>query len=405
MLLALWLSAGGAAFGATVHTVSKKGMQGHLVSVDDKGVLVLQAKDKTEARLASADVIRVLLSNGDGHPADEDTEFLLANGDLLYGSVAGTEEEGQSLRIRVRSLGKVVLPLEAFRFIRFPRGRKKTLRVEPGTGKDIVYRRNGDKVSGSVESFSHKGVTVERGGNLAQIPFGELEAIYVAPLYESKPPQGLYTVFRLKDGGRATTRLLSLADGIFRLALLAGVTVEVAEEEVLGFSFRNGNFVYLSDLVPETVKEIQYLFEPIKTWTPPFSVEMKNYRRDRNYTGNPIRLGGRRYFKGIGSHSYCEIHYRLGKAYNRFEAVVGLDDETKGKRYVGSVIFRLLLDGKQVYDSGVVKTGTPPKPVGIDVSGAESLVLVVDYTGDPLDMKDIDTLDRADWADALLTRK
>ena len=69
-------------------------------------------------------------------------------------------------------------------------------------------------------------------------------------------------------------------------------------------------------------------------------------RLDRDAENQPLRLGGRRYVKGIGTHAPSEIVYPLNGAYARFAAVVGGAEER------GTVVFRVYGDDKLLFDSG-----------------------------------------------------
>ncbi len=113
----------------------------------------------------------------------------------------------------------------------------------------------------------------------------------------------------------------------------------------------------------------------------------------RTVMGNAISLGGKEYVHGIGTHSASEAILEVNGAATRFEAVVGVDDETKGK---GSVTFEVWADGKLVSDSGVMKGGETPKAVSVDVSGAKRLFLLVSDGGDGT------AIDHADWAGATI---
>ena len=74
-----------------------------------------------------------------------------------------------------------------------------------------------------------------------------------------------------------------------------------------------------------------------------------------------------------------------------FTAVVGVDDEvTSG----GSVVFQVLVNGVQRYDSGVMTAATAPQTVNVDLTGGTELRLVVTTAGDG------PAADHADWADA-----
>ena len=94
-------------------------------------------------------------------------------------------------------------------------------------------------------------------------------------------------------------------------------------------------------------------------------------------------------------HSRSEVTYALDGSYRRFEAVAGIDDETTGR---GSVVFRVLLDGKQVWESPTLTGRMPPEPVTVPTSGVKRLTLLVDFADSG------DVQDHADWADARIVR-
>ena len=69
--------------------------------------------------------------------------------------------------------------------------------------------------------------------------------------------------------------------------------------------------------------------------------------------GNPIKLRGTTYTKGIGTHAVSTIIYNLAGEYTNFLRDVGIDDEEVGKG-TGSVDFQVIGDGKVLFDSGVL---------------------------------------------------
>ncbi|WP_261131973.1 glycoside hydrolase family 2 TIM barrel-domain containing protein [Bacillus sp. Marseille-Q3570] len=123
--------------------------------------------------------------------------------------------------------------------------------------------------------------------------------------------------------------------------------------------------------------------------------------KDKSVDGNPITLktddGEQIFEKGIGTHANSEIVYDIeGKGYKFFEAMVGVDQEMKG-RTLASITFEVYLDGEKAYDSGLMNIDTPAKAVRIDLEDANELKLVVTDAGDN------NSEDHADWADAKFT--
>ena len=119
---------------------------------------------------------------------------------------------------------------------------------------------------------------------------------------------------------------------------------------------------------------------------------------DASINGNPITLRGTVYAKGIGTHAASTIAYALNGGYGTFASDVGVDDEVTAEGGTGTVDFRVVGDGKTLYDSGNLTNHSPVAHVGVSVAGVKSLQLVatngvagsIDY-------------DHADWAGAVLT--
>lgn len=112
--------------------------------------------------------------------------------------------------------------------------------------------------------------------------------------------------------------------------------------------------------------------------------------------GGPIRLDGKVYRKGIGMHANGVVGYHLGGNATTLTAVVGIDDSVGN---AGSVILRVVGDGRTLYDSGLITGATRAEPISVDVSGVDDLELVADAT------RDGQPHDWVNWADAFLKIK
>lgn len=113
--------------------------------------------------------------------------------------------------------------------------------------------------------------------------------------------------------------------------------------------------------------------------------------------GVTMMIGGVAYTKGIGTHSTSKLTWALGAQYKQFVASVGVDDEVDGAA-MGSVVFRVVVDGVEAYNSGVVTYQDAAKPVEVNVGGANTLELFVDDGGDN------NSYDHANWANARLRK-
>jgi alpha-galactosidase len=112
--------------------------------------------------------------------------------------------------------------------------------------------------------------------------------------------------------------------------------------------------------------------------------------------GAPIQIGGVTYAHGIGTLSINELIIDLKGQATRFLAVVGLNDNASRQ---GSVTVEVWLDNRKILISDVLRVGSPPLKVDVDLTGARFLELTID------DGNDVSTGDNADWAGGLIFLK
>ncbi len=112
---------------------------------------------------------------------------------------------------------------------------------------------------------------------------------------------------------------------------------------------------------------------------------------NQSVDGHPLKIGGETFAHGLGTHANSTFRIALGGRAERFSAKVGVDDEI-GQR--GSVVFKVLGDGKTLWDSGKMRGGEPAKEISVDLRGVKILTLSVGDAGDDINY------DHADWADA-----
>lgn len=114
-------------------------------------------------------------------------------------------------------------------------------------------------------------------------------------------------------------------------------------------------------------------------------------QKDTSVDGNPIRIAGETFERGVGTHADSLLYVKLAGGSRRFTAMVGVDDEAGP---AGSVEFRVLADGNETYKSGLLKSGQAARPVDLNVTGVNILVLIVSAGPDGMNY------DHADWANA-----
>ena len=97
--------------------------------------------------------------------------------------------------------------------------------------------------------------------------------------------------------------------------------------------------------------------------------------------------------QGLAFNAFSGVEYRLGGMASRLQSAIGVDDEVGAN---GSVVFHVLADGTEIFNSGVLTGGAPHQTINLDVTGVNRLTLGVSDADNGLNS------DHADWAGALV---
>ncbi len=108
--------------------------------------------------------------------------------------------------------------------------------------------------------------------------------------------------------------------------------------------------------------------------------------------GTPLKLGGTVYAKGLGTNSPSDVLVYLAGNCTRFTATVGVDNGDPG-----TVTFSVLLDGKVLTTTPVLKGSSAPAAIDVPVTGGQVLDLSVGDGGDG------NGNDHGDWVNPVLT--
>ncbi len=142
-----------------------------------------------------------------------------------------------------------------------------------------------------------------------------------------------------------------------------------------------GHWVYLSDLPWQAARA---------GWSPNGDGLP---RRDRDIEGQPLRLGGQVFSKGLGTHAPSRIVFRLDGAFDRFWSQAGVAEAG------GTAVFQVYLDDTLVYDSGRLPGNGLVRTVDLPIPTGQVLRLEVTDAGDGI------SADMANWAGARLRRR
>jgi len=258
--------------------------------------------------------------------------------------------------------------------------------------EDRVLLSNGDELAGQLQEFGSTFARLQTPAGVVEPTATRIQAIILNPLLRQTPNlqaaaesaggiRGIWV--GLLDGSRLWCRQLVSEGSGFRLELVLGSSLVAKPGTIVFLQPIHNRVVYLSDLQPSSFEHRPFLSVP---WS---------YQSDRNVAGTFLRSGGQIYLKGLGVHSAARLVYTLEEPFERFEALIGIDNCTKGQ---GSVQFAVRVDGHERYRSPIIYGGQKPLPVRVELRGGKRLELLVDYA-DRADQRDL-----ANWLLARLIR-
>jgi hypothetical protein len=378
LLLAYLLAATGRAQSLDVEVTRLDGqlVRGALVEVAPQ--LVIRT-DGAETAIAWTELLAVRpLSNVATTAAAEkpgELRFQLADDSLFTGQVENATErdfvvrflDRYTCRLELSSLRSVVSLAAAE-----PARRKLAdALARPDAGEDTAVVARGQDVlvlGGVVRRIDEQQVIFGYKGQDRPLPWPR-----VAGLVFARPAtRSAAGMVHLRSGDRFAGRVIAgdsasvtIQSGVFHRLAIPWDQVERIES-------RSERVVLLSDVAP-----LRYDFVPLLDHRWPYAL-------DRSLTGQPLRLGGRVFAKGVAMHSRSSLTYRLGGGFRQFAATAGILDEMDAR---GDVTLRVLVDGKERWAAEHVRGGQPPQNVLVDLRGAEALTLEVDF-GDDLDLSD-----------------
>jgi hypothetical protein len=331
-------------------------------------------------------------------PLPSDEHLILTSGDRLPARELRLHDE--KLFFRNKDLGgdELSLPLSSVVVIwrtapdRVVGSERFRRRLAAGKRKrDRVLLRNGDTVEGTLNGLREGVVEMEVNKKTSALRWAQVAAVALGTeLTEQRRPEGPHARLILSEadgapGGRVTLVSATCDGGVLRGKTAFGAVVRVPLERVAALEVLGGKAVYLSDLAPARYEYLPWLDEK---W---------GWSADGNVLGRDLRLGGSTYDKGVGMHAHARLSYPLEGGFERFEALVGLDD-LDGRK--GKVRVKVLLDGKAV-DLGkkdVLTGASGPLAVSVDLKEAKTLTLEVESVEDgPVQAV-------VDWANARLVK-
>ncbi len=371
----------------TVRTIGHQILTGELIEFSlDGGVRLLPSGAPEPIAIPPIEVVRIQNLS----PAEATTApmcVLLAGGDKIYGTISGSSPDQLIFDTVMRK--RIAIPLERIRACLTPKARlpkwqkhAEQLLGAAQSSQDRLLMVNGDILRGFLVRIEPEKITFEQAGREMEIDPALMVALAMVP-----EPYAAGSAPRVRlefvDGSTLTvSRVRWTPDGL-DLTFFDGSLQGLSPEALRSAEIRGGRWIWLSSLTPSKYEH-----------TPLLSLKWP-YRIDKNVLGEPLSIGGQRFDSGIGVHSRSVLTYALGGQYREFTTQCGLDDAAG---LMGDVTVSILVDGEVKWEERNIRGGTPPRAVRINVSGAQTLKLHVDFGSNG------DVGDRFDWADAALIR-
>lgn len=297
--------------------------------------------------------------------------------------------EGQA-QIETADGTKIEVPTRRIRWVRFaaPEDRPGKLTkqwmeiTQTEAAGDLLVVRTAealDYLEGVLRDVDDERCHFEIDDEVVPVPRRKVEGLVYVPSPGQKLPAALGTLVTTQ-GARLELASIELADGRLIVGTPAGTKHELPLEQAARFDFSSGKVAYLSDLEPESAE-----FTPLVGFQEPPAglLDFYAYRRDISFDGEPLRLDGKNYTKGLSLASRTRLVYRLPERFRVFRATVGIDDAV---RETGDVRVRITADGRSLWEADVSGSQVAEE-LELKIDGARRLEILVDY-GEGLDVGD-----------------
>lgn len=305
----------------------------------------------------------------------------LAGGDRIGGEPVGVK--GEQLVWKSPVVGDTEISMRLLTGLTKPDGAIRDERRKD----DVVTMSNGDTVHGTVANFTPTNITLQTDAGPTDIPLDSLVSIAFATTAAGGRDKPGFRV-RLDDGSSLLGSDITADASAIQLTMSGkGGARPVELAHVTDIEQVNGPVSWLSSRVPSQSIYVPYLG----------SGQAYPARMNANYAGQPIFFKDRQYLRGIGVHSYSKLVFPLdGKSYAAFRTRYAIDPDARGG--VADVTVRIKLDDKVVHEREHFRAGEISPAVVIDLNGAASLTLEVDFGAN------MDAEDRLNWIEPVLLK-
>jgi len=312
--------------------------------------------------------------------------LVLRNGDRLAGEPAHVANERLTWRSVV--LGELPIPLQQLAAL--ARGGEVSAPTEPPK-QDVVALANGDSVAGIVADCTADKISVQTDAGVTDVPMASVSKVLFAAVGGARTTTAApgYRV-KLTDGSAIRSAHATFTGDQLTITLDGKPPrkISLRLSDVISIEQLNGPISWLSSRTPSESVQVPY-FGGASTWPARF---------DAAVDGGPLRFGSQTFDHGIGVHAYSRLVLAVDPGWVAFRTQYAIDSRRDASRPLADVTVRVKLDDRVVHEQSHVRAGALSPVVSVDLNGAKTLTLEVDY-GDGGD-----TQDHLNWIEPALLR-
>jgi hypothetical protein len=362
---------------------------GRLVSLGP-GAITLASEEGAKHELPLDRVFKLTRDTSGSVAAVDRAMIVLPEGDCLMRVTLGTATE-TALDVQSDTLGKLAVPLDGvLGWIMVVSAESDALdelwdrvRLEPRK-EEVVWLSNGDRLTGGFLGWNEHKIEMQVNGKPLEIERTGIVAVGFDPaLVNYARPKSGFLEMKLKDGTRLGVSSARIEEGNILATTRFGQNIRFVLGELISVHVRSASYDYLTER------------KPVQTGYFPYVGPTREFQIDRTVDGHLFELSGQIFDRGIGAQSRTLLAYRIEPGDRRFQALVGVDQRAGP---LGSVVFRVLVDGTERFASQPLSNRDAPQPIDVDVSGGKFLILDTGF-GDRGNVRDF-----ADWVEARLVR-
>jgi hypothetical protein len=371
---------------AKLRTTTGKSLEGELVSISEKE-LVVRGKEGN-VTVPMKEVLDLTLQAASPPTEAKYSDVELTDGTLLHCVQVSIKKD--KVEVKLAGGPEVKLPLSVVNSIlnnaQDAQVREEWQKLQAKRGNsDLLALKDSEgtvnSLAGTFGEGDEAGTAIAfetASGNKTKINLTRVHGMSFLRKLAADAPSAVCKVHDTSKNVLAAVKVTYGGD--FKVTTAAGVEVVYPRDLVARVDYSSGKLAYLSDLEPIRVVERSGSGDK-DDW-------VDHYRRDQGFSDDgQIRIGKEKYAKGLGLHAYTDLVYDIGGEYKDFKAFLGFDPNIK-RLSTSPVKILIEGDGRELFTASVLppdpknlKTLPPPQPLALNIQNVKRLRIVVSSSG------------------------